>query len=76
VSILKLRQSPPAFTPELGVVLQRIASATSVIRTRSEDVRRESMNGGSVADVLARYASVAVDLEKVAAKLEDWRVLH
>lgn len=72
MSVIRLkRQVAVNGKPDLGAVLVRIASATSVIRTRSEDALRLDVNGGTSRDVLARYAAAATQLERVAASLES-----
>ena len=54
----------------LTAVLNRIASATSVLRTRSEDATRAENNGGHKDELYERIAASVSDLEKVAKKLE------
>ena len=71
MKLLKLTKTEaPQPDPELGDVLARIATASSVIRTRAEEVDRSTRNGGSSRDVLDRYAAAAADLEQVAAVME------
>lgn len=69
VSLTRKREvaAPPA---ELGSVLRRISTATSVIRTRAEDTVRDDRQGGTSADVRARLEAAAAKLESVAASLE------
>lgn len=53
-----------------GEVTRRIASATSVRRTREEDAVRLDVHGGPVDELSARAAAAAARLEKVASRLE------
>jgi hypothetical protein len=55
---------------QLGVVLGRIASATSTIRTRGEDADSIRRNGGTKADLCQRVRVVAADLNRIADELE------
>lgn len=54
----------------LGAILGRIASATSVVRTRSEDAARLENNGGDTVAMNARVEAVNDRLERVAIELE------
>jgi len=55
---------------QLGVVLGRIASATSVKRTRHNDADNVRRNGGTKADLCQRVRAVAAELEQVADEME------
>lgn len=54
----------------LGAVALRIASATSVIRTRAQDVSRDERHGGRNGDLVRREEIVVARLERIAEKLE------
>lgn len=54
----------------LGEVGRKIASLTSIIRTRSEDGTRVSVNGGPAGSLYRRQEDAVQRLEAVAAKLE------
>lgn len=53
-----------------GGVLLRIATATSVIRTRNQDTTRAEVNGGRNGDLDHRTLAAVRRLEAVAEKLE------
>jgi hypothetical protein len=53
-----------------GSTLLRIATATSVIRTRTQDGVRTEVNGGHNGDLNQRTLSAVRRLEAVAEKLE------
>lgn len=53
-----------------GSVLLRIATATSVIRTRTQDTVRAEVNGGHNGDLDTRTLAAVRRLEAVAEKLE------
>lgn len=53
-----------------GATLTRIATVTSVIRTRQEDAERFDLHGGTVSEMEERVAETATRLEQVAARLE------
>jgi hypothetical protein len=57
-------------TPGFAATLDRLAIATSVIRTRSQDAVRHEANGGSISELKARYESAVVRLERIAERLE------
>ncbi len=50
--------------------LDRIAAATSIIRTRVTEKQRHEENGGELAELKTRVKACAKDLEAVARKLE------
>jgi hypothetical protein len=56
---------------ELGNVLRRIASATSVIRTRTQDAERLAVHGGLNGEHADRVRELVVRLEVVAEQLEQ-----
>lgn len=51
-------------------VLNRIASATSIMRTRADAVTRTERNGGTAAEQTARVEQAVIRLEHVADELE------
>jgi hypothetical protein len=51
-------------------VLDRIAAATSTLRTRAEATTRRENHGGEVGELRDRIVAAANELEKIAAKLE------
>jgi len=53
-----------------GSTLLRIATATSVIRTRNQDMTRAEVNGGHNGDLNTRTLAAVQRLEAVAEKLE------
>lgn len=53
-----------------AATLDRIASVTSIVRTRSEDGVRTEVNGGSNGTLNHRVEDAVKRLEAVAAKLE------
>jgi hypothetical protein len=53
-----------------GSALLRIATATSVIRTRNQDITRREVNGGRNGDLDQRTLVAVRRLEAVADKLE------
>lgn len=54
----------------MAVRLNRIASLTSIRRTRADDDFRREEHGGSPAELRARVLDVVAQLERVAAELE------
>jgi sRNA-binding protein len=54
----------------LASALNRIAAATSVLRTREQDAERLDVHGGTVAEVAERVQAAASQLENAAARLE------
>lgn len=50
--------------------LDRIASLTSVIRTRNADAERLEVNGGTNGDIARRVHDAAKKLAKIASDLE------
>jgi hypothetical protein len=54
----------------LAAALDRIASATSVLRTREQDAVRVEAHGGTVAEVVDRVQTAAARLEEAASRLE------
>lgn len=50
--------------------LDRIASLTSVIRTRNADAERREVNGGTNGDIARRVQDAAKKLAKIASDLE------
>lgn len=54
----------------LAVVTQRIASATSVIRTRTQDGERLEVHGGRNGDLETRWLAALADHEKRLQSLE------
>jgi len=56
---------------QLGAVLQRIASATSVIRTRSQDEERFVIHGGTNGEISERVRALVSKLEAIADQLEQ-----
>lgn len=54
----------------LAVVTCRIASATSIARTRDQDMTRFVVNGGRSSDLEERTLAAVRRLELVADKLE------
>lgn len=59
-------------TPDMqvGAALRRIAAATSVIRTRTQDDERRSAHGGRNGDLAGRTRLLVEKLEAVADQLE------
>ncbi len=57
-------------TEELAVQTSRIATLTSIIRTRKGDAVRREVHGGSPLDLSVRSEAVVVRLERIAEKLE------
>lgn len=57
-------------TEELAVQTSRIASLTSVIRTRKQDAVRREMHDGLPRDLNARAETAVVRLERAVEKLE------
>ena len=57
-------------TAELARSLDRIAIATSILRTRGADEERREVNGGEPRELTARVEAVISRLEKAAADLE------
>ena len=55
---------------QLLSVTRRIATATSVIRTRSADCARLEANGGMTSDLQARQVELVEGLRKIADELE------
>lgn len=53
-----------------GATLLRVATATSVIRTRNQDMTRAEVNGGRSGDLDQRTLAAVRRLEAVAEKLE------
>lgn len=58
------------FHEKMNIQLDRIARATSVIRTRQEDGERRVANGGSSLDLTKKVARAAVSLKRLADELE------
>lgn len=54
----------------MAAVISRIASASSVRRTRDEDAARLARNGGHSDELYARVQDAVRDLETAARKLE------
>lgn len=52
-----------------GRALERLAIATNLIRTKSEDAIRYEIHGGSVEDYFARTKDAALRFEKAAERL-------
>lgn len=55
---------------DIGSPLDRIAAATSIIRTRLAHEQRVSDNGGELVELRERVKVCARELEAVARKLE------
>ena len=55
----------------LGLAVARIAAATSIIRTRTEDALRVEHRGGSSNELCQRVEVVVQRLEQTAQELED-----
>lgn len=58
-------------TGDLAVVIGRLSTLTSVIRTRSLEATRADLNGGTADEIRARIAVVVEQLERVADQLEE-----
>ena len=58
-------------SPELPAVLQRIASATSVLRTRALDDERSRAHGDLSGETAERVRALVSKLEAVAEQLEQ-----
>jgi hypothetical protein len=57
-------------TEQMAVATSRIATLTSVIRTRRQDAVRREVHAGLPRDLNARAENAIVRLERVAEKLE------
>lgn len=57
-------------TAELALQTSRIATLTSIIRTRKGDAARREVHAGLPRDLNVRAESAIVRLERVAEKLE------
>lgn len=57
-------------TEQMAVQVSRIATLTSVIRTRKQDAVRRDANDGLPRDLSRRAESAVVRLERVVERLE------
>lgn len=55
---------------EFEMAVTRLATMTSVIRTRERDLYRREVNGGKNGELHAKVAEAAKKLKKVADSLE------
>jgi hypothetical protein len=56
---------------EMAATLNRLATLTSVRRTRGADERRREVNGGEADELRDRVADAVAQLKKATALLED-----